>query len=224
MEGRSGKGASLRRMHTEYQIGSSRSGQQSSQRPSPTSSSRSGFWNTVMDRPGPSLTPSGGSFHATFPAAGSSSGQVQPAQSFHGSASSSARPPTAPTSSSRSSSKRYQCSDCKLHFNSAHEVAAHRQRVHPRPRRPFHCPHCPLDFTQRSHLNQHVRTVHEKIRPHKCNECEKAFGKKYDLVSHKSAVHSNQRPHACDVCERKFSKRSNLTRHKDKVHAQDRRR
>ena len=30
---------------------------------------------------------------------------------------------------------------------------------------------CTQESTQRSHLNQHIGTVHEQQRPHKCNQC-----------------------------------------------------
>ena len=84
---------------------------------------------------------------------------------------------------------------------------------------PFICNEgCIQQFTQRSHLNQHVRTVHEQQRPHKCNQCDRAFGKRSDLASHESAVHKKERPHVCKVCLRSFAKRGNLVRHEGKLH------
>lgn len=215
---RSSKSANLRRMQSEYLVGSSRPGPSlGSSRP--RDSSRGNFWNTVMDggRPPPSLVPSG-SFHAGFPSVGgASSSHVQSLQSFHGSTASSSIH-RAGSSRASSSQKRFHCSDCGSSHSTPQDLAAHKQRNHPKQARPFQCDLCGTGFSQRSHLNQHVRTVHDKVKPHKCQQCNKAFGKKYDLISHKDAVHSNERPHHCEFCNKRFAKRSNLTRHKEKLH------
>jgi len=85
--------------------------------------------------------------------------------------------------------------------------------------RPFKCDEgCAQVFTQKSHLNQHVRAVHEGLRPFHCTLCNRSFGKKYDLTSHLDAVHFNIRNHICNECGKAFSKRSNLVRHCVRVH------
>lgn len=218
---RSSKEASLRRMQSEAHISGSRSTaplgpprqRDLSRSREPSSSS---FWNTVMDRPAPSLGASS-SFHGGFPSgAGSSSSLLQPTQSFHGTtAGSSSR-----GSSSRSSQKRYQCQDCGASYATSRELSEHSADKHARPPRRFQC-ECGVFFSQKSHLNQHVKTVHRKERPHVCSQCDKAFGKKYDLVSHTNAVHFSNRPHTCRFCDRKFAKRSNLTRHTEKLHPEE---
>lgn len=83
----------------------------------------------------------------------------------------------------------------------------------------FDCQICGTSFSQKSHLTQHLRTVHEKLRPHKCQQCPMAFAKRYDLNSHVDAVHSKERPHRCEECNKQFAKRSNLTRHMGYVHS-----
>lgn len=85
-------------------------------------------------------------------------------------------------------------------------------------RKDFQCSTCKVAFSQKSHLTQHVKTVHEKIRPYKCESCPRAFGKRYDLISHVDAVHKKERPHACKYCDKQFAKRSNLTRHVEHMH------
>ncbi|PXF47020.1 hypothetical protein BWQ96_03210 [Gracilariopsis chorda] len=84
----------------------------------------------------------------------------------------------------------------------------------------YQCSMCPHQFSQRSHLNQHMKTVHAGIRPYSCPvpECPKAFGKRSDLKSHVSSVHDNERPFECEFCDRKFAKKSNLSRHREKLH------
>lgn len=215
---RSSKGASLRRMQSEYVTGSSRTGPPLGPPRPRESSSRGSFWSTVMDsgRPPPSIS-STSSFHSGFPSAASSSSHVQPTQSFHVS---SPTPSSSRAGSSRASSsqKRYQCPECLSVFPTSQDLSAHKQKNHPKLARPFQCDLCSTGFSQRSHLNQHIRTVHNKVKPHRCQQCNKAFGKKYDLISHQDAVHSNERPHQCEFCDRRFAKRSNLTRHKEKLH------
>lgn len=85
-------------------------------------------------------------------------------------------------------------------------------------RKEFQCDICKVAFSQKSHLTQHVKTVHEKIRPYKCDQCTRAFGKRYDLISHIDAVHKKERPHGCPYCNKQFAKRSNLTRHIEHMH------
>lgn len=223
---RSGRNpATLRRMQSEVQIGTARPlPSLPSVRPRDHAPpSRPGFWKTVLDsdrphthHPHPALVPTSSfhSGHSTMGAA-ASSGQIQPSHSFH---------VGAPTGSSRQSSgrsvlpRRIPCPECDASYSTVADLNAHKERHHARQSRPFQCHLCEVGFSQKSHLNQHVRTVHEKFRPHKCPQCDKAFGKKYDLSSHRDAVHANERPHGCEFCNKKFAKRSNLTRHREKLH------
>lgn len=86
-------------------------------------------------------------------------------------------------------------------------------------RKDFQCELCSSSFSQKSHLTQHIKTVHQKIKPYKCEYCGRAFGKRYDLTSHIDAVHRKERPHTCNICGKTFAKRSNLTRHIQQMHA-----
>jgi len=86
-------------------------------------------------------------------------------------------------------------------------------------KRPFKCSKgCDQLFTQSSHLNQHIRAVHDRLKPFHCTLCNRSFGKKYDLTSHRSAVHLKVKGHTCQECRKPFAKRSNLVRHYAKVH------
>lgn len=224
----SSRGASsLRRMHSEAQINSGRPVSSMSSAPQARprdhgQPSHSGFWHTVLgvDRPHPhpSLIPST-SFHNGFASnsGAASSGQVQPSYSFHVGAPT--MPFRDPFSRPTTLPRRFYCSECDVSFLTLADLDAHKDRHHLRQQRPFQCSLCEVGFSQKSHLNQHIRTVHQKVRPHKCPQCDKAFGKKYDLVSHRDAVHANERPHACEFCDKRFAKRSNLTRHRSKLHA-----
>lgn len=84
--------------------------------------------------------------------------------------------------------------------------------------RRFPCELCEKDFNQRSHLNSHVRSVHQKLKPHKCMTCGWKFSKKYDMMKHDDAVHRNIRKHSCPYCHSRFAKSSNLNRHMAVIH------
>lgn len=81
------------------------------------------------------------------------------------------------------------------------------------------CHRCSRHFSQSSHLNQHMRAVHENLKPNKCGLCRRPFAKKHDLISHHSAVHSRARPFDCSICGKAFAKKSNMWRHVSSVHA-----
>lgn len=121
-------------------------------------------------------------------------------------------------SADRDISSVYRCGECDAVYESSLELNTHKAAHHPRQPRPHKCERCSMCFSQRSHLNQHVRTVHDKHKPFQCEKCDKSFGKRFDLTSHCDAVHGNERPHACRHCRKAFAKRSNLTRHVEKLH------
>jgi uncharacterized C2H2 Zn-finger protein len=56
--------------------------------------------------------------------------------------------------------------------------------------RPFACPdeQCTSTFGQKSDLNKHVKTVHQKIKPYGCPECGLTFGHRGNLLRHIGVV------------------------------------
>lgn len=113
-----------------------------------------------------------------------------------------------------------RCGQCGAMFRCTTDLAAHVKLSHHHRNRMFVCDHCKMQFSQSSHLKQHIRAVHELLRPFQCVKCERPFGKRFDVESHFRAVHENYRPHICPVpdCARPFSKRSNCKRHVTKIH------
>ena len=51
------------------------------------------------------------------------------------------------------------------------------------------CQKCEKLFGQKTGLQTHTRTVHEKLRDYKCHICEKLFGRKIGLQSHFAKTH-----------------------------------
>lgn len=72
----------------------------------------------------------------------------------------------------------------------------------------------------KSHLLNHVLTVHEKLRPFTCVHCGRAFGLKCNWRSHLRAVHMKGNGHACGVggCPAVFSRRHDVKMHRQQRH------
>ena len=125
-----------------------------------------------------------------------------------------------PSIARSSSSEGVHRKDCGQDLEASSEFSVEQAVKERSSDRPFRCDEgCKREFSQRSHLNQHVRTVHRQQRPFRCQKCDWAFGKHFDLTSHDMAVHKHKRPHVCAICSRAFAKRSNLYRHQEKLHA-----
>ena len=83
--------------------------------------------------------------------------------------------------------------------------------------KPHPCPDpsCDKRFKQTSHLNHHIRTVHEKVerpRSHTCHECGKGFKSWLELEKH-SKTHNGERPFRCEVCQKGFIQKIHLQTH-----------
>ncbi|XP_032585120.1 adult enhancer factor 1-like [Drosophila mojavensis] len=74
------------------------------------------------------------------------------------------------------------------------------------------CPFCQRKFKRKTHLNGHVRLVHEGIRPHKCGFCERSFGLPRTLRIHIMG-HTKERPFTCNICQKSFRQKTELNLH-----------
>ena len=185
--------SSLRRMKTDIQSSSS-------------SNDRCDYWQTVLDE---ALLNTHNTTSFPF-GSGLSSLKLRPTQSFHLFSTSSSRP----GSSRHHLPSRCQiCPEFEFSDASSADLTTHKEKNQNSSPRPFKCSQCFSAFSQKSHLTQHVRGVHQKVRPLKCEFCGKAFGRKFDLSSHRDAVHRKRQPHECTHCRKRFAKKSNLKRH-----------
>ena len=80
------------------------------------------------------------------------------------------------------------------------------------------CETCDKAFSQMSHLNDHIKVVHEGIKEHKCLTCDKSFGYESNLRSHMKFVHEGLKNHTCKACGRKFGRLRNMRKHFKLVH------
>ncbi len=108
---------------------------------------------------------------------------------------------------------RFSCSLCSRVWPSRSALEKHLL-VHSGDK-PHACPVCEKRFSQVSHVNYHVRTVHEKAekpRNHVCGECGKAFAARFALSKHEK-THTNERPFKCDICDKGFIQKTHLQAH-----------
>ena len=55
------------------------------------------------------------------------------------------------------------------------------------------CDICDTGFTQISHINVHIASVHDKKKPFICDICDKSFFDKTKLTTHISSVHEGKK-------------------------------
>lgn len=86
--------------------------------------------------------------------------------------------------------------------------------------RPFECDQCLWKFTQKTHLNRHIRSVHEKVprarhsdasnTPVVCEVCNKKYVNNRVLTVHMQSVHEGLRPYKCEYCDATYTQRGNV--------------
>lgn len=74
------------------------------------------------------------------------------------------------------------------------------------------CAYCQREFKRKTHLNDHVRLVHERLRPYKCDFCERSFGLPRTLRIHIMG-HTKERPFTCNICQKSFRQKTELNLH-----------
>ena len=139
--------------------------------------------------------------------------------------------------------KPFPCSHCDMRFSALKKLAMHERRDHgtqhscPHPgclricisasqlakhllthsgEKPHGCPICQKRFTQKTHVTQHIATVHanpsDRAKSHVCPQCGKCFVTRGVLAKH-MMLHTNERPHQCSICDKAFVQKSHLTVH-----------
>ncbi|XP_050986317.1 PR domain zinc finger protein 1a isoform X2 [Labeo rohita] len=85
--------------------------------------------------------------------------------------------------------------------------------------RPFKCQTCNKGFTQLAHLQKHY-LVHTGEKPHECQVCHKRFSSTSNLKTH-LRLHSGEKPYQCKICPAKFTQFVHLKLHK-RLHTRER--
>ncbi|XP_064464172.1 gastrula zinc finger protein XlCGF7.1-like [Ornithodoros turicata] len=114
--------------------------------------------------------------------------------------------------------KPYICRVCLRPFAGKGNLDKHCRTIHEGERK-HQCPMCGLAFTQKIHLQEHLR-VHSDERPFKCEHCGKAFTLKSGLRTH-LRLHNREKPYSCTHCGKSFTQLSHLKCHTVTVHTKD---
>jgi len=77
---------------------------------------------------------------------------------------------------------------------------------------------CKYSCSRKSHLQEHIKLVHDKIKDFECDRCVLKCNSNSNLKRHIKAVHNKIKDFECDRCEFKCSLNSNLKRHIKQVH------
>ncbi|XP_026491375.2 gastrula zinc finger protein XlCGF8.2DB-like [Vanessa tameamea] len=122
-------------------------------------------------------------------------------------------------SQAQNKKKTYAClfAGCTSVFNRPYRLAQH-QLVHIDVK-PFACnqPNCTKVYTNKSHLDRHINSVHkESVNDflYCCPKCMKKYANRQNLKRHIKVSHTSNKKHfLCDMCKLYFKKKHQLRSH-----------
>ncbi len=76
----------------------------------------------------------------------------------------------------------------------------------------YSCSKCSKQFTQKSTLEVHVKSVHLKIKPYKCSVCNSTFSQSTALKGH-LVTHDKKKSYPCPLCPAVFGSKVEVSRH-----------
>jgi len=84
--------------------------------------------------------------------------------------------------------------------------------------RPCLCPHCGTQFTHRSSLRSHIKTVHLKEKNYRCDQCDQCYVDRTNLLRHIETKHLEE-TYYCEFCPRTFTATVYLREHVKRQHS-----
>ncbi len=75
----------------------------------------------------------------------------------------------------------------------------------------YTCAACTLEFTNRSLLNVHQKTIHHQ--QYECYVCHQSFNRKSNLITHSRSHHTQTKPFRCKYCSLSFVRTTELLKH-----------
>ncbi|XP_065365027.1 zinc finger protein 652-like [Calliphora vicina] len=106
------------------------------------------------------------------------------------------------------------CEKCSHVFATISTFKRHQRTVHATNQTMHKCQICSKEFKRKSHLDDHVRTVHEKLRAFKCSHCTKSFASNSSKRVHE-LTHTDEFPFACEWCGKRFRQSFRLKVHSE---------
>ena len=84
----------------------------------------------------------------------------------------------------------------------------------------YHCPYCPLSFSQKENMHWHVEQQHSKTPLRfTCPECNQVFTTKKGMKVHLETVCAEVKScYKCRYCNASFTRQNNRQMHMRKVH------
>ena len=83
----------------------------------------------------------------------------------------------------------------------------------------YPCDQCDATYPVRKSLSNHKRLKHGDVKQFNCEKCVYATINKTHLEQHIQSVHEQIRE-TCETCGKNFSDKSHLNRHKKKKHSE----
>ena len=112
------------------------------------------------------------------------------------------------------------CPHCGKEFkNLSEHIKVHHLGL--KRRQPAQCDICKKVFTQKAHLKEHIRSVHEQVKEYKCKFCLREFYRKPNFKRHMQSMHMNVAAGeevGCEECGRMFKTKNSLYKHRRTVH------
>ena len=111
--------------------------------------------------------------------------------------------------------EKFPCNICiDKNFETDEILKNHLESIH----RIIICNVCNKRFAFKSHLEKHMRTVHERKTLFDCVTCDISYSTRQNLKNHIQSVHEGKKPFQCDICKKFFSQKIQLTWHFKKAH------
>lgn len=105
---------------------------------------------------------------------------------------------------------KYRCNICGTHKISQLKLDEHISTTHRN--QSVACHICQKVLKSKSHLRQHILSVHNGIKPFACEYCSATFATKNTLKVH-TRIHTGEKPFKCNVCERRFTQLTPMKKH-----------
>lgn len=141
--------------------------------PTFTNSKNSSFWNTVMNS-APKNRKHGSLQHhrrAACSRCGNNDGNKRLGFAFG----------KATVRAAVAEAEGHRGCECRQIFRISVDLESHKKAKHPKQSRSNEIDRCMLEFTQWSHLHQHVRSMHEQIRSYVCGKCDMPFAERFAI-------------------------------------------
>ena len=113
-----------------------------------------------------------------------------------------------------------KCEICVKDFSTRHSLDKHVKNYHNGDSISSKCELCDKVYTGKNSnysLEDHIRTIHEKIR-YKCKLCCKEFNYKSNLTRHVSVHHDGKKAYKCEKCNKQFGYYHTLKNHFETTH------